>query len=99
MREVVRIHQRLDLASEDEPEVAVSPELYRLGVADQHFGGDVWQLPRATACDVSAETPELTSARRVLPGEPVHRLPDEVGMADVPRVLLDQVDQDAPQAG
>ena len=39
------------------------------------------------------------SIRRVLSGEPVHRLPDEVGVADVPRVLLDQVDQDAPQAG
>src|SRR6266705_88093 len=34
------------------------------------------------------------SARRLLPGEPVHRLPEEVGMAVVPRVLLDQVDQD-----
>ena len=39
------------------------------------------------------------SARRIVPDEPVHRLPDEVGMADVPRVLLDQVDQETPQAG
>ena len=39
------------------------------------------------------------SARRVLPGEPIHRLPDEIGVAHVPRVLLYQVDQDAPQAG
>src|SRR5215470_11089010 len=39
------------------------------------------------------------SARRILPGEPVDGLPDEVGMADVPRVLLDGVDHDAPQAG
>jgi hypothetical protein len=34
------------------------------------------------------------SARRLLPGEPVHRLPEEVGMAVVPRVLLDHVAQD-----
>ena len=39
------------------------------------------------------------SARGVLPGEPVHRLPDEISVAHVPRVLLYQVDQDAPQAG
>jgi hypothetical protein len=32
------------------------------------------------------------SARRLLPGEPVHRLQEEVGMAVVPPVLLDQVD-------
>src|SRR5262252_9475631 len=38
-------------------------------------------------------------ARRLLPGEPVHRLPEEVGMAVVPRVLLDQVEQDPSQAG
>ena len=35
----------------------------------------------------------------ILPREPVYRFPDEVGVADVARVLLDQVDQDAPQAG
>jgi hypothetical protein len=34
------------------------------------------------------------SARRLLPGEPVHLLADEVGMPVVPRVLLDHVDQD-----
>src|ERR1035438_7861014 len=39
------------------------------------------------------------SARRLLPGEPVHRLPEEVGMAVVPGVLLDQVEQDPSQAG
>jgi hypothetical protein len=38
------------------------------------------------------------SARRILPDEPVYRLPDEVGMADVPGILLDQVDQEATQA-
>src|SRR3990172_3959936 len=38
-------------------------------------------------------------ARRLLAGEPVNRLPDEVGMAVVPRVLLDHVDQDPSQAG
>jgi hypothetical protein len=37
-----------------------------------------------------------SSARWVLSDEPVHRFPDEVRMADVPRVFLDQVDQDAP---
>jgi hypothetical protein len=35
---------------------------------------------------------------RLLPGEPVHRLPEQVGMAVVPRVLLDQVEQDPSQA-
>ena len=39
------------------------------------------------------------SPRRILPDESVHGLPDEIRMADMPRVLLDQVDQDAPQAG
>jgi hypothetical protein len=39
------------------------------------------------------------SAGRVLPDDPVDRLPDQVGVADVPCVLLDQVDQDLPQAG
>ena len=38
------------------------------------------------------------SARGVLSGEPVHRLPDEIGVAHVPRVLLYKVDQDSPQA-
>ncbi len=32
------------------------------------------------------------SARRVLPHKPVHRFSDEVGMAGVARVFLDQVD-------
>src|SRR5712691_7886138 len=39
------------------------------------------------------------SVRRLLPGLPVHRLPEEVGMAVVPPVLLDHVDQDPSQAG
>jgi hypothetical protein len=39
------------------------------------------------------------SALRLLADEPVHGLPDEVGMAGVARVLLDQIDQDATQAG
>ena len=39
------------------------------------------------------------SARRLLPGEPVDRFPEEVGMAVVPRVLLDHVEQDPAQAG
>jgi hypothetical protein len=38
------------------------------------------------------------SRGRVLPDEPVHGLPDEVGVPDVPRVLLDQVHENAPQA-
>jgi hypothetical protein len=41
----------------------------------------------------------VRSVRRILPDEAVHRLPDEIGMTDVPCVLLDQVDQDPPQAG
>jgi hypothetical protein len=41
----------------------------------------------------------VLTARRVLPDEPVNRLSDEVGMTGVPRILLDQVDQDPPQAG
>src|SRR5437879_12946126 len=48
-------------------------------------------------------TPRLVgmglSARRLLPGLPVHRLPEEVGMAVVPRVLLDHMAQDPSQAG
>src|SRR5215218_6664413 len=36
---------------------------------------------------------------RIVPDESVHRLSDEVGMAVVPRVLLDHVDQDVAQAG
>jgi hypothetical protein len=39
------------------------------------------------------------SAGRVLADDPVDRLPDQVGVADVPCVLLDQVDQDPAQAG
>jgi hypothetical protein len=38
-------------------------------------------------------------SRRVLPDEAVHRLPDEVGVADVPRILLDRVNEDTTQAG
>src|SRR6478672_2302557 len=55
------------------------------------------QLPRAMATPQPAAA-MWQSVRRILPGEPVDRLPDEVGMADVPGVLLDEVDQDAPQA-
>ena len=36
---------------------------------------------------------------RVLTGEPVYRLAEEVGVAGVPAVLLDQVAHEAPQAG
>jgi hypothetical protein len=39
------------------------------------------------------------SPRRIVPDESVYRLPDEVGMPIVPRVLLDHVDQDVAQAG
>src|ERR1017187_9609220 len=46
-----------------------------------------------------ARSARTSRALRLLPGEPVHRCPEEVGMADVPRVLLDQVEQDPPQAG
>ena len=35
----------------------------------------------------------------VMPDESVDRLPDEVGMAVVPRVLLDHVEQDVAQTG
>src|SRR5690348_17406342 len=56
------------------------------------------QLPRGGAAPQPAAGVG-PSVRRILPGEPVDRLPDEVGMADVPGVLLDEVDQDAPQAG
>src|SRR5688572_20110814 len=41
----------------------------------------------------------VRTVRRILAGEPVDRLPDQVSVAIVPRVLLDQVDQDPPQAG
>ena len=37
--------------------------------------------------------------RRILADEAVHRLADEVGMAHVSRVLLDQIDQHPPQVG
>jgi hypothetical protein len=37
--------------------------------------------------------------RRIHPDEPVDGLPDEIGMTDMPRILFDQVDQNAPQAG
>src|SRR5258708_391572 len=39
------------------------------------------------------------SSGRILSDEPVYRFPDQVGVADVPRVLLDDVDQQTPQAG
>jgi hypothetical protein len=35
----------------------------------------------------------------LLPREPIHRLPEQVGVAIVSRVLLDHVDHDPPQAG
>ena len=44
-----------------------------------------------TAAIIAAEV-HRASARWVPPDEPVHRLPDQVGVAYVPRVLLDQVD-------
>jgi hypothetical protein len=47
----------------------------------------------AEACEDGAVRPAAT------PGEPVHRLPEEVGLTVVPSVLLDQVEQDPSQAG
>lgn len=44
------------------------------------------------------DTVARSSAWRVFSGEPVHRLADEVGVADVTGVLLDDVDQDTSQA-
>jgi hypothetical protein len=41
----------------------------------------------------------ILRARCLLSHEPVHRLPNQVGMAVVPRVLLDHVDHDPTQAG
>jgi hypothetical protein len=41
----------------------------------------------------------LVVTRRVLTDKPVHRLPDEVGVPHVARVLLDHVDEQPPQAG
>ena len=38
------------------------------------------------------------SAGRVLPREPVHRLPEKVGMTDMPGVLLDHVDHETAEA-
>src|SRR5437868_576894 len=38
------------------------------------------------------------SARWILSDQPIHRFPDQIGMADVPSVFLDYVDQDTPQA-
>lgn len=47
----------------------------------------------------TAHRPSRSSPGRILADEPVHRLANEVGVADVAGVLLDQVDQEAPQAG
>ena len=61
----------------------------------------VW-IPDASALtNTEQSTPGARSglsAWRLLAGEPVNRLPDEVGVAVVPRVLLDHVDQDPSQA-
>jgi len=37
--------------------------------------------------------------RRVVPHQPIHRFPDEVGVAVVAGVLLDHVEQDGADAG
>ena len=46
-------------------------------------------------------TEEMTrlAPERLLPGEPVYRLPEQVGMAVVPGVPLDHVAHDPAQAG
>src|SRR6266545_4050070 len=52
------------------------------------------------AHSLRTELPDLVRvglARRVLADPAVHRFPDEVGMAGVPRVLLDHVDEEAAQ--
>jgi len=53
----------------------------------------------ATAWRLSLEENRSVLPRRVFADDPVDRLPDQVGVAVVPCVLLDQVDQDPPQAG
>src|SRR5438105_83195 len=59
---------------------------------------------RATTSRPSVPVPPVTrtgavTARNLLACLPVHRLAEQVGMAIVPRVLLDHVDQDPTQAG
>src|SRR6266567_2141307 len=61
--------------------------------------GRMDELPAQLASDRASLVKMGLSARRLLAGEPVHRLPEEVGMAVVPRVLLDQMEQDPSQAG
>jgi hypothetical protein len=41
----------------------------------------------------------MVVTRRVLTDKPVHRLPDEVSVPHMARVLLDHVDEQPPQAG
>ena len=41
---------------------------------------------------IIALSPVVTG--RIFSDEAVHRLPDEIGVADMPRVLLDQVDRE-----
>src|SRR5262249_7909714 len=62
---------------------------------------EAWLRASASNCppgDAGLTGPGLPAVR-LLPGEPAPRLRDEVGMAVVPGVLLDHVDQDPPQAG
>src|SRR5579872_7358958 len=57
--------------------------------------GGTHDLSIIAACRHPRSGPDLL----LFADEPVHRLPDEVGMAVVPRVLLDHVAHDPPQTG
>ena len=58
---------------------------------------DPW--PRQRTMHTFRYRPSLSPPGRIFSDETVHRLPDEIGVADMPRVLLDQVDENAPEAG
>ena len=69
------------------------------------LGTPIWNRATRARCPVWGFGPvppgswREVSPRWVVPDEPVDRLSDEVGMAVVPRVLLDHVDQDVAQTG
>jgi hypothetical protein len=91
------------VAGDDTDTLVGSIERERAIFAWKSVGLDAARL-RATAAASSVKLGGLLKHLALVeddtfPDESVHGLPDEVGMAVVPRVLLDHVDHDAPQAG